>query len=165
MEAVLAYVLRTKWRPGYVVVQLRSLVRLFATPWTAASQASLFFTISQSLLKLMYIELVMPSNHLILCGPLLLLPLIFPNIRGFSSGSVHPKVLARVLELQLQHQSFQWIFRVDVLQEWLAWSPRGKRDCQESITTVRRHQFFGTQPFYGSALISIYDYWKNHSFD
>ena len=56
-----------------------------ATPWTAACQASLSFTISQSLLKLMSIELVMPSNHLILCHPLLLLPSIFPSIRVFPS--------------------------------------------------------------------------------
>ena len=55
-------------------------VRLFATPWTAAHQASLSFTISQSLLKFMSIEMVMPSNYLILCHPLLLLPSIFPSI-------------------------------------------------------------------------------------
>ena len=65
------------------VVQLLSRVQLFATPWTAAQQASLFFTISQSLLKLMSIESVMLSNHLILCHPLLLLPSIFTSIRGF----------------------------------------------------------------------------------
>ena len=58
------------------------------TPWTAAHQASLFFTISQSLLTLISIESVMPSNHLILCYPLLLLPSIFPSIRVFSSESV-----------------------------------------------------------------------------
>ena len=58
-------------------------VQLFATPWTAAHQASLSFSISQSLLKLMSIESVMLSNHLILCHPLLLLPSIFPSIRGF----------------------------------------------------------------------------------
>ena len=69
-------------------VQLLSHVQLFATPWTAARQASLFFTISQSLLKLMSIELVMPSNHLILCHPLLLPPSIFPSIRVFSNESV-----------------------------------------------------------------------------
>ena len=67
------------------VVQLLSHVRLLGTPWTAAPQASLSSTISWSLLKLMSIELVMLSNHLILCHPLLLLPLIFPSIRVFSS--------------------------------------------------------------------------------
>ena len=69
-------------------VQLLSHVRLFATPWTAARQASLSITNSWSLLKLMSIELVMPSNHLILCHPILLLPSIFPNIRVFSSETV-----------------------------------------------------------------------------
>ena len=60
-------------------------LRLFVTPWTAACQASLSFTISQSLLKLMSIELVMPSNHLVLCCPLLLPPSMFPSIRIFSN--------------------------------------------------------------------------------
>ena len=68
-----------------VVVQSLSCVRLFATPWTAAHQASLYFTVCWSLLKLMSIESVMPSNHLILCRPLLLLPSIFPSIRVFSN--------------------------------------------------------------------------------
>ena len=63
-------------------------VKLFETPWTAASQASLSITISQSLLKLTSIELVMPSNHLVLCHPLLLLSSIFPSIRNFSNESV-----------------------------------------------------------------------------
>ena len=69
-------------------VQLLSHVGLFATPWTEAWQASLSIVSSQSLLKLMSIESVMPSNHLILCHPLLLPPSIFPSIRVFSSGSV-----------------------------------------------------------------------------
>ena len=69
-------------------VQSLSNVRLFATPWTASCQTSLSITNSQSLLKLMSIELVMPSNHLILCHPLLLPPSIFPSIRGFSNDSV-----------------------------------------------------------------------------
>ena len=70
-----------------VVVQSLSCVWLFATPWTAAHQASLSFTISRSLLKLKSIESVMPSNHLILCHTLLLPPSIFPSIRVFSSES------------------------------------------------------------------------------
>ena len=69
----------------FVVVQLLSRVRLFVTPWTAAHQASLSFTISRSLLKLMSIESMMPSNHLILCHPLLLLPSVFPSISVFSN--------------------------------------------------------------------------------
>ena len=69
-------------------VQSFSCVRLFAIPWTAARQTSLSITNSQSLLKLMSIESVMPSNHLILCHPLLLLPSAFPSIRVFSNESV-----------------------------------------------------------------------------
>ena len=71
-----------------VVIQSLSHVWLFATSWTAACQASLSFSISQSLLKVMSIELVLPSNHLILCCPLLLLPSIVPSIRVFSKESV-----------------------------------------------------------------------------
>ena len=70
-------------------VQSLSRVQLFETPWTAARQAYLSITISQSLLKLTSIESVMPSNHLILYSPLLLLPSIFPSIRVFSNESVH----------------------------------------------------------------------------
>ena len=82
-------------------VQSLSHVQLFVTPWTAARQASLSITNSRSLLKLMSIESVMPSNHLILCRPLLLLPSIFPSI------SVFLNEMAKVLEFQLQHQSLQ----------------------------------------------------------
>ena len=70
----------------FVVVQLLSHIWLFATPWTVACQASLSFTVSQSLLKFMSTESVMPSNHHILCRPLLLLPSIFPSIRVFSNA-------------------------------------------------------------------------------
>ena len=93
-----------------VVVQLLRCVPLFATQWTPTQQASLSFTISQSVLKLKSIESVMPSNHLILCPPLLLPPSIFLNIRVFSKESVlrigWPRV-AKVLKFQLQDQSFQ----------------------------------------------------------
>ena len=74
--------------PSVSSVQLLSRVQLFATPWFAARQASLSITKSRSSLKLMSIELVMPSNHLILCPPLLLPPSIFPSIRVFSNESV-----------------------------------------------------------------------------
>ena len=69
----------------FVVVQLLSHVQLFVTPWTAARQASLSFTTSQSLLKLMSNESVIPSNHLVLCHPLLLLPSVLPSLRVFSN--------------------------------------------------------------------------------
>ena len=68
-----------------IVVHSRSWIQLFATPWTIACQASLSFTSSWNLLRFLSIESVMPSNHLILCRPLLFLPLIFPNIRVFSN--------------------------------------------------------------------------------
>ena len=84
-------------------VQSLSCVRLFATPGTAARQSSLSITNSWSLLKLISIVLVMPYNHLILCCPHLLLPSVFSSISVFSSESV----LCKVLEFQLQHQSFQ----------------------------------------------------------
>ena len=91
-----------------------SCVQLFATPWTSACQASLSITNSWSLLKLMSIELVMPSNQLILCHPLLLLPSIFPRSGSFPMSQFFHQV-AKVLELQLQHKSFQWIFSTDFL--------------------------------------------------
>ena len=96
-----------------VVVQSLCHVWLFATPWAAAHQTSLSFTVSRNLLKLISIELVMSSNHLILCWPFLFPPSVFPSIRVFSSESA--PCLSQVLELQLQDQSFQWMFRVDFL--------------------------------------------------
>ena len=122
---------RTMPRVPLVVVQSPSHVWLFATSWTAAHQPSLSLTISWSLPKFMSIESVMPSSHLILSCPLPLLPSIFPSIRLFSSESTLHQV-AKVLELQLQHQSFQWIFRIDFFCNWLVWSPCCPRDSQES---------------------------------
>ena len=90
------------------VVQLLSRVQIFATPWTAAHQACLSFNISWSLLKLMSTESVILSNHLIL------LPPTFHNIRAFSNELTLHQV-AKILELQLHHQSLQWIFRTDFL--------------------------------------------------
>ena len=94
-----------------VAVQLQSCVQHFVIPWTAALQAPLSSTVSWSLLKFMSVELVMPSNHLIICRPLLL-PSVFPSTHIFFWIDSSPQV-AKVLELQ--HQSFQWIFRVDFL--------------------------------------------------
>ena len=110
-------------------VQLLSPVQLFATPWTAARQASLSITNSQNLLKLMSIESVMPSNHLILCGPLSLPPTIFPSIRVFSNVSVlrirWPKYWC------FSHQSFRWIFRIDFIKDGLDISLCSPRASQE----------------------------------
>ena len=97
-----------------VVVQSLSHVWLFATPWSAVHKASLSLTISQCLLKLMCTESVMPPNHLILCHSLLLLLSIFSQPRGLFQwiGSSHQ--VTKLLALQLHHQSFQWIFRVEL---------------------------------------------------
>ena len=94
-------------------------VQLFVASWTAAHQASLSITNSQNLLKLMFMELVMPFTHLILYHPLLLLTSIFPSIRVFSNFSFSHQV-AKVLEFQLQHQSFRCIFRLISFRiDWL----------------------------------------------
>ena len=113
----------------------RSVVSDSVTPWTAASQVTLCITNSRSLLKLMSIEWVMPSNHLILYRPLLLPPSIFPSIRVFSKESVLRITWPKVLEFQLQHQSFQWILRTDFLWDGLVGSPCSPRDSQESSPT------------------------------
>ena len=119
---------------AHVVVALQSVshVWLFVTPWTVAHQASLSSTISQSLLKFKSIDLVIPYNRLILCCPLLS-PSIFPSIRlGLFQWVGSSQWVAKILEFQLQHQSFQWIFRVDFLWDWLLWSPCSPRDSRES---------------------------------
>ena len=128
-----------------VVLQLPSYVQLFATPGTTALQASLSFTISRSLRKFMSIELMMPSNHLILCRSPLLLPSIFPSIRVFSnelftSGGQSIGASASVLLTNIQ-----------------SWLPLGLTGCISllskglssvfSSTTVWKHQFFNAQPF------------------
>ena len=105
---------RIIWMIQFSSVQSLSRLWLFGTQWTAACQASLFITYSWSLLKLMSIESVMPSNDFILCCPLLLLSSTFPSIRVFSNvTSLHQVV--KVLEFQLRHQSLQWTPRTDFL--------------------------------------------------
>ena len=129
-----------------VVVRSPSCVWLFVTPWTAAHQPPLSFTIYRSLLKLMSTETVMPSNHLILCLPLFLLPSIFPSIRVFSNEwalwirwqSTRVSASASVLPVNIQ-----------------SWFPLGLTGLISllskglsrifSNTTVQKHQFFGTQ--------------------
>ena len=146
-------------------IQSLSHVRLFSTQRNAAWQASLSITNSGSLLKLMSIESVMPSSHLILYCPLLLSPWIFPNIRVFSNESVLH--VAKVLEFQLQHQSFQWTSRTDFHWDELVGYPSSLRDYQESSPTP---QFKGINSsvlsfLHSPTLASINDYWKNHSLD
>ena len=97
-------------KEGHSAVQSLSFVSLFATPQTAVCQLSWFFTVSWSLLKLMSIELMMPSNCLILCPPTHLLPSVFP---GSGSFPVSQLFASGGQSFGLQHQSFQWIFKVD----------------------------------------------------
>ena len=238
----------------FIVVHSLSRVCLLATPWTAAHQASLSFTIFWNLLKLMSIELMMPSNHLILGRPLLLLPSIFPSIRVFSNDSLfesggqsigasasafssvqfscsvvsdplrpresqhtrppcpsptprvhsdsrpssqwcHPAIsssvipfsscphpsqhhslfqwvnsshkVAKVLEFQLQHHSFQRNPRADLLQNGLVGSPCSPRDSQESSPTpqVKSINSSVLSLLHSPTLTSIHDHWKNHSLD
>ena len=91
----------------FSLVQSLSHVQLFVTAWTAAHQASLSMANSRSLFQLMSIESVIPSNHLILCRPLLILPSIFPNVRVFSNESALCIRWLKYWSFQLQHQSFQ----------------------------------------------------------
>ena len=126
--------------------QLLSRVRLFVTPWTAAHQASLSITNSWSLLKLMSIESVMPSNHLILCCPLLLPPSVFPSIRVFSNESVlrirWPKywVSTSALALPMNIQDWFPLGRTG----WISLQSKGLSRVF-SNTTIQKHQFFCTQ--------------------
>ena len=132
--------------PLTVVVQPLSRVWLFVTPWTAAYQASLSFTISQSLLKFMSIKSVMPSNHLILCRPLLLLPLIFLSIRVFSNESTlcmrWPKYWSFSFSISPSNEHPALIsFRMD----WLDILIVHGLSRVFSNTTVQKHQFFSAQ--------------------
>ena len=127
-------------------VQSLSCVWLFATPWTAAHQASLSITNSWSLTELMSIELVMPSNHLILCCPPLLLPSIFPSIRVFSNESVlhirWPKYWSFSFNISPTNEYSGLIsFRMDWLDLLLS---KGLTRVF-SNTTVQKLQFFGAQ--------------------
>ena len=115
-------------------VQSFSRVRLFATPWITARQASLSITNSRSLSKPMPIELVMPSSHLILCCHLLLLPPIPLSNRVFSNESTLHEV-DKVLEFQPQHQSFQWTLRTHHLQDGPDGFSRSPRGSQEPSPT------------------------------
>ena len=128
-------------------VQSLSCVRLFVTPWTTVRQASLSITNSWSLPKPMSIELVMPSNHLVLCRPLLFLPLIPPSIRVFSSESAlcirWPKYWNFSFNVSPSNEHPGLIsFRMDWL-DLLAVQGTLKRAF--SNTTVQKHQFFGAQ--------------------
>ena len=156
----------------YCCFQLLSHVQLFATPWTAASHDSLSITNSQSLFKLMSINLVMPSNHLILCRPLLFLPSIFPSIRVFSNESVFhirwPKYWRFNFSISPSNEYSGLIsFRIDFLQDWLAGSLCSPRDSHESSPTPQFKSINSSvlSFLHSPTLTSIHDYWKNHSLD
>ena len=146
--------------------QLLSRVWLFMTPWTAARQASLSITNSQSLLKLMYTESVMPSNHFILCHPLLLLPSIFPNIRDFSiESALHqrwPKYCSFCFSISPSNEYSGLIsFSID----WL-----NLLAVQGTLKSLLWHHSSKGSILWCSAFLMVqlshpYDYWKNHSFD
>ena len=127
-----------------VVAHLLHCVHCFATQWIAVCQVSLSFTISQSLLKLMSIELVMFSNHLILYHPLFFLASIFPSIRVFSSESSCQSIGASTLASVLPMNSEVW-FPLG-LTGLISFAVQGTLKRVFSSTTVRKHQFFGTQP-------------------
>ena len=131
---------------GFSSVQLLSRVWLFATPWSAAHQASLSITNFRSLPKPMSIELVMPSNHLIFCHPLLLLPSIFPSTRVFSNEStLHirwPKYWSFSLSISPSNEYPGLIsFRMT------GWVSLQSKELSRvfSNTTVQKHQFFSAQ--------------------
>ena len=136
-------------------------VWLFVTQWTAARQASLSITNSLSLLKLMSIESVMPSNHLILCRPLLLLPSIFPSIRGFSNESaLHirwPKDWSFNFNISPSNEHSGLIsLRMDWL-DLLAVQGTSPTPQFKSINSS------ALSFLYSPTLTSIHDHWKNHS--
>ena len=146
---------------GINSVQLLSRVRLFAAPWTAAHQASLSITKSQSLFKLMSIKSLMPSNHLILCHPLLLLPSVFPSIRVFSNESVlhirWPKYWGFSFSISPSNEHpgliFFWIDWLDLAVQGTLKSLLQHHSSKASILWCSA--FFIVQLF-----SSIHDYWK-----
>ena len=147
-------------------VQLLSHVWFFATPWTAACQASLSITNSQSLLKLKSIKSVMPSNHLILCHPFLFLPSIFPSIRVFSNESVlhirwtnHWSIIFSISSC-IEYSGLV-SFRIEWL-DLLAVHGTLKSILQQHSSKASILQ---CSAFFMIQLTSTHDYWKNHSFD
>ena len=144
--------------------QSLSCVRLFATPWTAAQQASMSITNSKSLLKLMSTESVMPSNHLILCHPLLL-PSIFPSIRVFSSESVlqisGQSIGSFSISISLSNEHPGLIsFRMDWLDLLAVQGTLESLQLHSSKASILQYSAFLIVP-----LSQPYNYWKNHSFD
>ena len=153
--------------PSGFVVQLLSQVQLFATPWTAACQASLSFTISQSLLKLMFIELMMLSNHLILCHSLLLLSSIFPSIMVFSNESAlcirWPEYWSFSFSISPSNEYSGLISLRIVWLDLLAVQGTFKSLFQHHSSISINSLVLSL--LYGSTLTFIHDYLKNNSID
>ena len=146
-------------------VQLLSCVRLFATPWTVAHQASLSFTNSWSLLKLVSIESVMPSNYLILCHPLLFPPSIFPSLRVFSNVSVLPIRWPKHWGFSFSiSPSNEYSGPISFRMDWL--DLLAVQVTQESSPTPQFKSInsLAFSFLYSPTLTSLHDYWKNHSF-
>ena len=147
-----------------LLFELLSRVHVFVTPWTAAHQASLSFTISCSLLRLRSIESMMPSNHLIFCCPLFLLSSVFLSIRAFSTESAPhirwPKNWSYSFSFSISHSS-EYSGLVSFRIVWLDLLQSRGLSRVFSNTTLQKHQFFGPQPLCGSPLTSVHDYWKN----
>ena len=144
-----------------------SCVLLFVTPWTAACQASLSITNSRSLLKLMSIESVMPSSHLILCRPLLLPPSIFPSIRVFSSESVLHIRWTKNWTLSFSISPFsEYSGRISFSIDWLdLLAVEGTLQESSPTPQFKSINCSALSFFYSPNLTCIHDYWKNHSFD
>ena len=153
------------WRVRHYVQSL-SHIWLFVTPWTAAHQASLSFTISWSLLKRPLSWWCHPTISSSLAPFSTCLQSLGASLSLFQWVHSSNQV-AKGLELLLQHQSFQWLFRADFLQDGLVWSPCSPRDSQESSPApqVEGISSLALSLFYCPALTSVRDYWKNHSFD
>ena len=136
------------------------------TPWTAARQASLSFTISQSLLKLMSIESVIPSHHLIVCCPLLILPSILPSIRASSNESALHNMWPKYWSFSFSiSPSNIYSGLISFRMGWFNLLAAQGLSRVFSNTTVQKHQFFGAQLSLWFNSHIIHDYWKNHSFD
>ena len=147
-------------------VQSLSHVWLFVTPWTEACQASLSITNFQSLLKLMSIELVMPSNLLILCPSLLLLTSIFSSIRFFSSESLLPMGWPKYWSFNFSiSPSNEYSGLISFRMDWF--DHCSLRDSQESFPTpqFKSINYLALRSLYSPTLTSIHDYWKNQNLD
>ena len=150
----------------FSLVQSLSRVRLFATPWTAAHQASLSITNSRSFLKLISMQSVMPSNHLILCHPLLLRS-VFPRIRVFSNVSVLRIRWPKYWSVSFSISPANAYSGLISFKDGLVGSPCSPRDPQEcSLTPQFKSINSSVLTFlYSPTLTAIHDYWKNHSLD